>query len=344
MSATALVGVRLGDVKDNEYIALECLDNGWYDTSQHPRMGVRLTPIYHLVDGKWTLLSANKDTLFETVGAGKRDREIEQYLASVANGAEYLELNIAEYNQRAAEELRLVHGVDYEGDHACQLPKMDVGGRNYFIVHAYTYSLFVDDKERVVNVVCFDGMRLPDIEVAEQHAYDEMFKDARRRLSVDCEAGVFAASIQARDFLVLQYDVESAVYVPKQAASTRLYLMYAADKAFFAAMTPTVLKFHMDFHTSNVSYTQIDNLTIGISATLLELLCPQERSVQRAALHAHNVELLRAMGTLRTHQPDETVKFEYLDIPQCDYAMFCQAFEQLMGREPQADILLFNDD
>lgn len=335
-----LTSVPLNDVRPNEHIALEMLDGGGYDTRRHPPMARRRCPVYHRENDEWVLLSSYGDAMFESTGAVKHQTAIRAYLETLGR-TRFADVDIAAYNAQAGDDA-LVPNLDYSADDACTLPKTRIGDKTYYIVDGYTYTLSATalNPEAIVEVVSFDGKRVPEIELEEQRRYDEMFSKQTRNLSVDSEMGKFTVSLLAHDFIVLQYDIERGVYAPKHAATTRLFLLYAADKAFFAEMSAVVLAMHTSTTISTMLYSQADNTTIAVSAFLLELLHPDQetRRVQRETLVAHNLDVIASKGLVHAMRDTE---YRYIEIEQHDYDKHFRVFVDAVGREPAITDFLY---
>ncbi len=333
-----LTTVSLSEVCQNEYIALEMIEGGGYDTKRHPLMARRRPPVYQRKDDGWELLSSYGDVLFETVGAAKRHAAICAHLNTLSR-TRFADLDIAAYNATAGDEA-LVLGVDYGADDACTLPKTLIGDRTYYVVDGCTYMLSVAtlDRNARVQVVSFDGMRVPDIEREEQRKYNEMLSKQKHRISIDSELGRFIVGVLARDMIVVRYDIETGVYAPKHASTPRLVLLYTADKKFFTDMSGHILKMHASATASTIMYGQIDTFTIMVSATLLEMLHPDQegRKTQREALFAHNLEVVT--GKELVHAMHET-ECRYVEVENHDYELYHKVFVDIMGREPMVYLL-----
>lgn len=334
-----LTSVSISDLKPNEFVALEVLENGGYDRALHPRMGMRRQPIFERKPNGWMLLTTYGDELLEKVGWPKRQSAIIAYLDTLLHVVRFADFDVEAYNRQAGEEA-LVVDVDYKAVDACALSRVDISDKSYYIVDGltYIYSTPATESDRKVDVISFDGKRVPEIEEEEARIFDEALSKEPRRLFVDCEGGHFVASMMAHDSIVLQYDMESRVYVPKQASATRLYLLYGADKEFFNTMSPDIMRMHVSPVISNSLYSQVDNLTISVSLLLLELLYPDQnrRRQQRDELVAHNLTVLESKGLVSKMRDTE---FRYIEIEDRDFDKHRQLFFEVLGRELSADFL-----
>lgn len=334
----ALKSIPLRDLHECEHVALEITQSGLYDTNRHPRVGLPPLPIYERTGDSWRLMCA-RDELFSSVGAAKQADAILAYLATMTHIQLYADFDVDAYNAQAGDNA-LVPGIDYCPETRCLLNKNTIGGKEYYLVDGITYSRAArgKDPESLVEVVTFNSMRASDIQAEEQRECDELFAKQPCRLSVDCEAAQFAISMIVHDAFVLQCDIEQLLYVLKQASSTRIYLLYAADKAFFAKMSPKVLEFHTSPVSSCDAYTHIDNLTITVSALLLELLHDDQeaRRVEREALVAHNLDVATAKGLVRSMRGTE---YRYIELEPANYEHYREAFRAMFNRYPHADLL-----
>lgn len=332
-----LTSVALSDVRMNEHVALEVTEDGIYDTTKHPRMCMRKWPLYQREESGWLLLNTYGDDLFLNTGSIRKQETINAFLSKCTDVKQYADFDIEAYNAQAGEDA-LVAGSDYTVKERCNLPKTVINGKTYYIIDGCTYLLHPHDIESVVDVVSFDNKRVPEIEEEEDKRHNELMAKRPRRLSVTCELGQLVTSVLARDSITLQYDMECNVYAVKQAANTRLYLLYAADKTFFAQMTPFILKCHTSPKTSDLLYLQIDNTTISISALLLEWMHVNQeaRSVQRQTLLDYNLSVVSAGG--HVHSMHDT-EYKYIEVEMHDYARYCRLFNEALGREPHADFL-----
>lgn len=331
----ALARVPLKDVQQNEFIALEITEDGMYDTKKHPVMHIRPHPIYQREGDTWKFLSSSNDDLFASVGALKREKAIIAYLNTLTHVQMFADLDIAAYNAQAGDEA-LVPDVDYMSER-CLMATVTFDDKSYYAVDTFTYKLCSPSQDHEVDVFVFDGKRVPQIEQEEQQRYDELMEKQPRKVSVEGEFGEFIISLLVHDFLVLQYDVESSLYVLKQASTSRLYLLYASDKLFVRDMTPVVLDFQTRHIISSPLYSQVDNVTITISALLLELLhpAPDTRRQQRQALVAHNLEAATVRNLVHIVEGSE---HRYISVENGDYQKHAQLFNSVFGRPPEASL------
>lgn len=361
MSATnvSLKQVPVADVKDYEHVLIEVLEDHTYNKEQHPGLVQESVPLFfsETPEHEWKLITSDNDVLFREHGWPTHREAICAFLSREGGQRPYQGFHISEYNAQA--ETPLAAGVDYAAQTTCTIPICQVEGKDYFIVDGFTYHFLVKNPpaDSLVNIMIVNGKRIGEIKEECQRMYDETMQQVTRHLSVHCEAGVFVAGRLAQPTLTFVYNIDLDVFELKKASSARLFLMYARDKQFIKDMTPTLVEYHTDLAQVSPLCVHHDNLTIEISAVLLELKFAQRedastRQNEISLLHKYNLDVLATKNLIKRR----TFPFEneaggidereliYLDLSGGQYICHKTLFAKTFGREPQADFYSFADE
>jgi hypothetical protein len=347
--------VELQHVYDYEHVAIKMKKDGSYDKEKHPGLTKDVAWLFHFneVHQKWELAHNNGDSLFESHGWPMHQDRIVAYLSRPDGEIPYQTIQVATYNAQAT--VPLVAHVDYDPNCACKFPKRDIEGKTYFIVHGFTYKMLVTSAlpTTLVDIMVIDGIRLSEIREERARLYNELLESSERHLSVDCEAGVFAVSLLATPMLTFKYDIESDQFVLKEATTSRLFMMYARDKYFVETVKMHIMKFYSDLIPMTPLYARIDNVTLTVSATVLELLHGgAERNDARAALHAYNLEILKARNLLKakTIQVEgkdgtpEDAQLYFVDVLGATLTRQKELYNATFGKMPCVEVYSFMDE
>lgn len=354
-TSMTLKPIELQYVYDYEHIAIEMKEDGSYDKEIHPGLTKEVAWLFHFseVDQKWQLAHNGGDSLFESHGWPTHQDKIIEYLSRPGADLPYQTIQVATYNAQAV--VPLVAHVDYDPNCACKFPKRVIEGKTYFIVHGFTYKMLVVTAlpTSVVDIMIIDGVRLSDIREERARLYNELLESSERHLSIDCEAGIFAVSLLAAPTLTFVYDIERDEFMLKEAATSRLFMMYARDKSFVAAAKAHIMKFYLDLVPTTPLYSRTDNITIVVSATALELLHNgEERREARSALHTYNLEVLNSRDLLKSKTiqvegkdgTPEDAQLYFVDVLGSTLTRQKELYNATFGKMPSVEVYSFMDE
>lgn len=362
MSADAELSVKqvpLGELQDYERLAIEVLEGCTYDKEKHPNLTQDIRPLFfsQSLTHEWRLLSDGDDHLFSEHGWPTHRTAIDAFLSRSGADRPHQAFSVHEYNAQA--EVPLVPDVDYLVNKPCKLPTWTHKGRQYFIVDCFSYRACVKTAppDSLVNVITVNGKTMQETNDECQRFYNESMETRVRHLSIHCEAAMFVSAMLARSMLTFVYDLDLDTFTLKSASSSRLFVMYARDKKFIEEVKPTIMKYYLDLVPSTPFYLRHDNVTIEISATLLELAYVQANGQEKRKdalmlLHKYNLDVLNSKDLIKSCRlPLSTESGEieerqlvFIDILGSDYTKNKNIFISLFEREPCAEFYSFMDE